>query len=137
MRRGKIILIVLVVLGAIAGIYGLWEYDRGLTDASDEKPVDRLDAVALLNAFTNDESAANAKYNGHAVQVSGLVKDASGPENGKMTVMLDTGDPLSMIVCEFDDPAMTRPVPGSQLTVKGFCAGFNLDVLLQRCVIVE
>jgi hypothetical protein len=26
---------------------------------------------------------------------------------------------------------------GSSLTVKGFCAGYNMDVQLQRCAIVE
>ncbi|MCB0790317.1 MAG: hypothetical protein H6595_13665 [Flavobacteriales bacterium] len=137
MRRTKLILLVLVALGAIAAGYGLWEYNRGLSDAGAEEPVARIEASALLQEFSADEAAANARFNGKAVQVTGIVKEVTAPAAGPTTVSLETGDPLSLVICESDDGRAAQLKAGNKVTLKGFCAGYNLDVLLQRCVIVE
>ena len=79
--------------------------------------------------------AANKRFNDKVVQVSGTVASVSAPENGKVTVLLGTGDALSSVACEFEADAAPKLSAGTAVTVKGICAGFNLDVLLQRCAV--
>lgn len=119
----------------VAAIYGWREYDRAPERAADKTAEETLAASELLKAFTTDEPAANKRFNDKVVQVTGTVASISAPENGKVTVLLDTGDALSGIACEFDAADAPKASPGERITIKGICAGFNLDVLLQRCAV--
>ena len=136
MKKRTVILAVLAVAAAVA-LYAWREYDRGLEDASDQPPAETVTAAQLLDAFVTDEVAANARFNDKVVEVTGEVKKISPPEAGKVNVTIDTGDALSAIVCEFEEAAAPKWPPGTQVRIKGICAGFNLDVLLQRCAAVE
>ena len=71
------------------------EYNRTVQGAADLEAAEKLEAAALLQAFTTDEAAANARFNEKVVEVSGKVKSSSAPENGKVSVTLETGDPLA------------------------------------------
>lgn len=136
MKKRTILLIVLVAAAA-AAFYVYREWYRGLAQADEAAPAVTLTATELFTAFANDEAAANARFNDKLIQVGGTVREVNGGVDAPLNVLLDTGDPLGAVVCEF--PAGT-PVPapnGAPITVKGFCAGYNLDVLLQRCAIVE
>lgn len=134
MKKRNLLLLVLGLLVA-AGIYGWREYNRTPEGAADKTADETITAADLLQAFTTDEPAANARFNDKVIQVSGTVASVSAPENGKVTVLLDTGDALSGIACEFDRADAPAAAPGQEITIKGICAGFNLDVLLQRCAV--
>jgi hypothetical protein len=63
------------------------------------------------------------------------VKSSEKP--APLNVLLETGDPLGAVVCEFEAGAAPTVKKDDKVAVKGYCAGYNLDVLLQRCAIVE
>ena len=134
----KRVLLVLIVGVAVAAVYfGIQEWNRGLAQAEDVKADVVITATELFTAYTSDETAANARFNDKAVQVSGTVREVSGDAGGPVNVMLETGDPLGAIVCEFAPGTVLELKKDAQVNLKGFCAGYNLDVLLQRCTIVE
>ena len=95
------------------------------------------DAVALLSEFETDENAANTRYLDKVIEVKGTVAEVSKSEDGTIKVTLDTGNPMSGVICELDNlskhPRTDFPV-GEEVTFKGNCTGMLMDVVLVRCV---
>lgn len=136
-RMKRKILIAVLVIAVVGGFIGYRLYNERTPTASEKTADVSLDAVALYTAFTEDEIAAGKLYNDKVVQVKGVVQGLEAQPNGPVNVMLETEDALGTVVCEFaaDNPPAWQK--GQSVTLKGFCAGFNLDVLLQRCAVVE
>lgn len=130
-----------LTLAAVAGGYALLEYSRGVKGADDLKVAVTVNAEQLLGEFNADEATAMAKYVGtteRAVQVTGTIRSMGPTGDGKVTVVLETGDALAGIACEFaeaDVPVDWRA--GAAVTVKGICTGLLMDVVLVRCSAVE
>ena len=136
MRNIAIIIGLVVVVGGIAAymMYNKPHQDMQAADADI-----RIESHELLSAFENDEAAANAKYLDKVVQVSGTV--ASVQREGEVIkVILETGNPMSTIICELDpltEHKRTDFQPGEQVTFKGLCTGMLMDVVMARCVEVS
>lgn len=132
----------LLLLAAIAVVFGAFigyrVYNEKPPGAGEKKADVTLTAEDLFQAFTADEVAAGKQYNDKVVQVSGTIRDIAIDPNGPTNVHLETSDQLAAVVCEFTPGAVPAGwKKGDKAMVKGFCAGFNMDVLLQRCSIVE
>jgi hypothetical protein len=137
MKKWIYLILALAVIGAGVGYY-LYN-----------KPVQKLDSVTadatisapdLVAAFETDEAAANALYLDKVVQVSGKVASATKDESGDVKLTLETGSPLSGVMCELDMSASTARADfqtGEEVTFKGSCTGFLSDVVLVRCVEVK
>ncbi len=129
-----------LTLAAVAGGYVALEYGRGVNRADDLDVAATVSAEQLLDDFTADEASATATYVGtveQAVQVSGTIRSMGPTGDGKVTVVLETGDALAGIACEFaeaDVPVDWRA--GAAVTVKGICTGVLIDVVLVRCTAV-
>lgn len=136
----KIVIGILVAIAVIGAGYGWSEYNRGKATA-DEMPIkERVSAEDLFLAFSADEAAANARFVGtteQVIQVKGVIRSIDPEDNLRTNVVLETGDALAGVVCEFDnkdlDPNWS---PGATATLNGFCSGLLLDVVLVRCVSV-
>jgi len=136
MRRAFLIVIAFVALGA--GWYGWTEYNRTAEDTAALEAAETIEPAALLQAFTADENAANTRFNGKVLEVHGEVRSVSTPENGLVDVVLETGDPLAGVVCQFAQADLpNNPATGAHVRVKGLCTGLLMDVVLQRCALVE
>jgi gas vesicle protein len=135
----KTILIGVLVLGAIGAITAYLVYNKPHKNMEKAAADIALEAETLFTAYKTDEQAADAQYLDKVVQVSGTVKGVS-QEGGKTSVTLDSGDQMSGVVCELDEltkhPRTDFQV-GEQVTFKGMCTGFLLDVVLVRCVEVQ
>ncbi|MCB9333526.1 MAG: hypothetical protein H6574_20900 [Lewinellaceae bacterium] len=135
----KKILLFLVVAGVLGAGIGYYMFNKKVPSMASEKSEVAIDAAQLYQEFETDEAAASAKYVGKIVAVSGAVLESSTLEDGTPKVLLDTGSDFG-VSCEFDPNtkhAKTTFAPGEKLTLKGECAGINLDVQLARCVVVE
>lgn len=137
----KKLLLFLLVAVAIGGGIGYYLYNKAPEGVSNKKADHIVTSQILLADFQNDESAANAKYLGKVVQVEGAIQEIIPGEDLKMQVILDTGDMMSGISCmlEEDHTAfLARKLKkGDTVTIKGFCSGVIMDVVLERCVIVD
>ena len=125
-----------VAIGAALGV-GRYMYNEKPTQASEKAADVESTAATLFTAFSSDETAAGKLYNDKVVQVAGTIREISKETNGPTNILLETGDPLGAVVCEFTADQAPEWKKGMNVTVKGFCAGFNMDVLLQRCSAVE
>jgi tRNA_anti-like len=133
----KKILLFLVFLGLVGGgtAYYLWNKPHeNMTAASAAMTVSAADLYAAFNA---DEMAATTKYGAdQTIAVQGVVKETSKGDDGTIKVLLDTGSDFG-VLCELDPlskHARTEFNPGENVTLKGKCAGINLDVQMVRCV---
>ncbi len=135
----KKIVLFLVVAGVIGGGVGYYLFNKKVPSMATEKSELAVDASQLFAEFNNDEAAATAKYVGKIVTVSGKVREASQMDDGTPKVLLETGSDFG-VSCEFDPNtkhAKTTFQPGETVTLKGECAGLNLDVQVARCVVVK
>jgi hypothetical protein len=69
--------------------------------------------------------------------VSGKVA-GTAVEEGKTKVQLETGNPMSMIICELEDGREAGSVKaGDEIKIKGMCSGYLSDVILVQASLVK
>lgn len=138
MKTRSILLLLALIVAAGAVLYGLKEYGRGHKDTAGLAAVHSISAADLLAAFQRDEAAATTKYVGGAeqvIEVAGAIREVERPSAGIVNVILDTGDDMSGVVCEFTDGTVPAHwTPGTEVKLKGICTGMLLDIVLVRCV---
>lgn len=125
-----------VGLGLIAAAIGFALWNKPHENMATSKAAATIQASDLFKEYNADENAANAKYLGKTIAVTGKVKETSKTAGAPVKVSLDTGDEFA-VICELDalsqHPRTDFPV-GETVTFKGKCDGLNLDVQLSRCV---
>lgn len=96
-----------------------------------------ITAPLLLQAFENNEDSANLKFGDKIIMVTGTVSTVAQDSTG-YSVYLKDKDAVSGIMCRFDrtafNPAMASV--GSEVSIKGLCSGYLMDVVLDRCSIM-
>ena len=128
-----------LILGMLVAI-AAWKYAFKKSELSmaSRKTDITIEASLLLQAFESNEDSANVRYLDKILQVSGTVESVLEDSLG-YSVYLKEKDALSGIMCSFDksafDPALVKN--GSQVTVKGLCTGYLLDVVLNKCSVVS
>lgn len=141
MERKHLIVITAVVVLLVGAIYGYLEFNRGVAGTASMPVQEKVTAGELLADFQTDEAAANQRYVGmteQVVQVSGTIRSMEPLGTGVTNVVLETGDDLAGIVCEFQDEEVpTDWRSGADVSIKGICTGLLMDVVLVRCVAVE
>jgi len=130
--------ILLVVLGLVVVVVGCWLYiNRNVASLKNQKPDVEVSAQKLLEDYTADEKTANETYLGKVVQVSGKVTTIA-EEEGKKKVNLDTGNPISAIICEVESGKDIGSIKaGDEVKMKGLCSGYLSDVILVQANVVK
>jgi hypothetical protein len=138
MRRALIILLLLAIAGGGIAYY-LW--NKAPESAANKKADYTVTPGELLQAFQADEEAANAKYLGKVLEVKGTIAEIIPGEDLEMQVILDTGDIMSRVSCVMEEDYQTfltrKLKAGDTVTLKGFCTGMAMDIVLDRCVVVS
>ncbi|MEO6759836.1 MAG: hypothetical protein ABIO24_10320 [Saprospiraceae bacterium] len=135
MKKALLFLLLIGVAGVAIGYY---QWNKPKENMSTSKAEETVDAGQLLTEYNANEDAANAKYLGKTIAVSGKVKETT-QEDGTVKVMLETGQDFG-VYCTLDSLAQhprTDFPAGETVTLKGKCDGLNLDVQLSRCVEVK
>ena len=147
MSRKKIIWTIVLLILAGGSWYGYKEYTRTYKDLIHVNADIKISVTDIIREFETNDSAANKKYPGKIVELSGNVKDIVKDESGFFTVVLGDTASLSSVRCSIDTSHQqdaARLIIGSSAIVRGACTGFNKDemglgsdVILNRCVIIE
>ena len=139
-KRNKILLILISILLVVGVVYLFKEYTRAPADLSVINPIEKLKAAQLMNAFENDEKMSNEKYSGKVVEVTGVISSIYNEADTLVRVLLETGNLIHQINCTLassEIPRSKKYKNNQVITIKGFCAGYLMDVELNRCVIVN
>ena len=135
----KYYVLALIVFLTLIGIGGLWQYNKPSRNLAAETADLTITAPELYNQYSENETQANQQYLGKVVQVRGTLQTVNRGENGSLNLILDAGSEMGGVICEI--PAGNVPEglnlqTGKELTLKGQCTGFLMDVVLVKCVIL-
>jgi hypothetical protein len=101
-----------------------------------------VDAATLIAAYESNEVAADMKYKGKVLQVSGKVGDIKKDILDNIYVTLGTGKQfeLRQVQAFFDDADAGRAATlskGQRITVIGQCDGLMMNVVVKDSTFVE
>ena len=110
--------------------------DESTKITSDTKPSLKVSAVKLYNDYNANEIAADEKYKGKIIEVTGVVRDIGNDimDNAYITLVGDQyfGD----IQCYFNEKSVVASLSkGKRITVMGSCSGLMMNVHLNDCII--
>jgi hypothetical protein len=124
-----------VVLFAIAGIlYALIEFNKKHIDTSKAKPDFVVTAVTLQKEFEDNEKTASARYINKILEVSGTIASVTAADSSHTNLSLKTGSDMSSVICTFPSNSSVKEYKtGDNITIRGECSGYLMDVLLNNC----
>ena len=126
-----------VLFIAVAGILaGLYFYNLKHTDMSKAKPDFVLTSSAVQKEFEENETTSSAKYINKILEITGSIISVSTGKDNSATVSLKTDNDMSSVSCTF--PAVSDPSafkPGDNITLRGQCSGFLIDVQMFKCAL--
>lgn len=141
--KKPILLIVALLLVSGIGI-GLYMWNKPKRTAEDEKPVETISATQLYNAFVADEAASNARFLNKTIQVSGTVESVSTDGKGDLVINFATNaDDGGIVSATFSETKAAKPEPGTEVVLKGICAGYIAgdllggEVQLSQCAMAQ
>lgn len=139
MKKYKVVIIVLVVLGIIGALVGKYYFDKKPEGLGDKKPDFTMSCDSIFNEFVTNKDVANKKYLGKTVLLDGVVESVE-KDSTNVSVIFKTSGGQGNVVCRMDSTdAMKVNVNGGQkLQLKGECTMYEDDLLIElsfnRCV---
>jgi hypothetical protein len=130
----KIALFTVLFIAIVAVVIGLHEFNLKHPDTSRVKPVYVVTATALEKEFETNEAVASSKYINKIIEVSGTIASVTHADSSHINISLKTGSDISSVICTFaagGDHA--KMGPGEEITLRGECSGYLMDVLLNNC----
>lgn len=140
-KRSLLLLSILIVI-AIGGfvVYKIW--NKPFKDPLQGDAI-KVTSTQLFSDFSTDEAAAQKKYvpekmGDKKVEVSGEITGIGINEDGETFYTLKTSDDMFSVKCIMDKgKEVTSAKVGDTITVRGFCDGYNMDVIVNRCKAVK
>jgi hypothetical protein len=134
----KVALFFVTFIALSAILAALYFYNLKITDMAKAKPDFIVTASSLEKAFEDDETKASVTYINKILEVSGKIASVKPAENSVVNISLVTESVLSSVICTFPavkDPSIFRV--GDEITLRGECSGFLMDVLLNNCALIS
>jgi hypothetical protein len=134
----KVVLFVITFIALSGILAALYLYNLKHTDMAKAKPDFIITATLLQKEFEDDEAAASSKYINKILEVTGTIASIKPAGKQIISISLNTASDLSSIICTFEainDPSRLRN--GDEITLRGECSGFLMDVLLNNCALIE
>lgn len=141
----RIIVIVILIIIVAGGLYAWKEYNRENPDLKETKTDFTSDAKALIAEFEKDKSAADQKYIGKTIEVTGTIKNIAIETNPAVFALGDD-EVMSTVQCSMDSAYAhdySALKDGHTVTMRGICTGsqsdelLGTDIKLNRCVLLN
>ncbi len=103
-----------------------------------EQAAYEIGANDLFSSFETDENAANEKYIGKVIEVSGEVLSIEQTANGQLEVLLMVENPMGGVRCVFEtaqQQVISELKTGQTVSIKGKCSGMLMEVVLDNCAL--
>ena len=127
-----------IVLAIFFGALTIWNAPKASVKS---KPADfTLSATELFQEYSENQSVANKKFINQIMEVNGSIFEISEDQQGATVFLLTTGEKEAGVLCTME-LGETNKVKGKKIgdniTVKGHCTGMLMEVVLNRCTLVE
>lgn len=138
MNKKKLILFTIPIFILILGFIGYSIWNKPFTDPMKGNAL-KVSATQLFNDFSTNEIVAQQKYvpkspGDMVLEITGEIKEKGKNIDGQTYYTLKTNDEMFGVKCMMDDSHdVVNAIAGKNITVRGFCDGYNLDVIISRC----
>ncbi|MFZ7115195.1 MAG: OB-fold protein [Bacteroidota bacterium] len=135
----KKIFLALGIIALAGAAYGFYLFKKPHQSIMNEKPDYSMISSEIISEFETNEDAANKKFNGKVIEVTGVISEKTKDEQGKLNITLQGAD-IAGIGCVFEKAAQPKAAAlaeGQEVKIKGVCTGILMDVVLVDCVVVE
>jgi len=89
---------------------------------------------------SENQDVANKKFINQVMEVNGSIFEISQDQQGATVFLLTTGEKEAGVLCTME-LGETKKIQGKKvgdnITVKGHCTGMLMEVVLNRCTLVE
>ena len=126
------ILYIILILGAIGFGIGYYLFNKKVPGLENVTADFELSADQLFDAFDQDESAALAKYEGKVIAVKGKASRIKATDSTTNITLYAENAMAGGINCSFNS-VVHEIKKGDNVTIKGRCQGFLMDVVLNNC----
>ena len=136
----KKIIIGLLFVVLIGGFVAYTMYNKPHADMSNIKVDASMSASELFKMYESDESAADGKYLGKIIQITGEVNNINLDNERVESLTLETGDMLTGVTCLLDEVNSNHRQDfkmGEKITLNCVCTGKLMDIELNRCVEIK
>ena len=118
------------------------EGGEGSIAATDDGKTTTINAFQLVDDYKNNEVAADERYKGKVLEVSGSIESIGKDLMDTMYVSFGGGGKFELrrVQCFFDDSEtdkLAKLSKGQWITIKGRCDGLMGNVLLKECAICK
>jgi hypothetical protein len=134
----KVALFFISFIALAAILAALYMFNLKNTDMAKARPDYIITATDLQREFEVDEASASKKYINKVLEVKGIIASSKSTGKNALTISLTTGNELSLVSCAC--PAISDTsgfLPGKEITLRGSCSGFLLDVQLNNCAVIN
>ncbi|MEN9686646.1 MAG: hypothetical protein RLZZ28_2432 [Bacteroidota bacterium] len=124
--------LILLVISIIGGTYLFREFNRRNLPVSAQTPLYRVSSNVLIAAFSEHGEAANKKYLGNIIEVTGNLKAINKDDKGNYTIVLGDTAQTASIRCSMSSdkqPEYSKKMIGNPVTIIGVCTGYLPDEL--------
>lgn len=126
-----------VLIAVVAGVSGGKSSSFSSTDKKTPGAIE-INAAQLYQEYNSNQVAADAKYKGKILSVSGTVNDIGDIIDAPYVILGTQQIPLG-IQCMFskqDEPLLAQISKGQSLRIQGKCDGLSIvSVILSNCLI--
>ena len=142
MKPSYKISLILIVLAVVVGAGAYWYvFLKPHRNMENKKPEFKLSSTQLLQDFTKDETAANARYSGKVIEVSGEVVAVQTGERGAAIILEDelfgVSAYLDSSFVAANQQLTNKTTVGEPITIRGKCDGMLNDVVISRAIIIQ
>jgi len=135
--KAKTIILILLALGLGGATIAYLQYNKPHRDAAKEKAAHEVTAHQLFAAFSNNEAEAMAEFGNKTIQVTGEIMEVTTLPDETIQVVFNVDDPIFGVKANFQKSTTATFEEGKTITIKGICSGFNADVEMTGCVVVQ
>lgn len=131
------VLLLITVVGFL--LYGLHLYNKKPIHTKKVNFEFNISAKNITNEYSSNEKAANKKYVNKVIKVSGTIAEINF-QNGNSIIVLKNSNNKVKIICNMlpeENIKVIKFKKGDIVNIKGFCTGFLLDVMVERCILVN
>jgi hypothetical protein len=135
------IILILAVIVVGAGV-GLKMYFKPHADISKMEAQYKITANKLIDKFQSYEEGATKEYSEKVLEISGKLVAKNKLPNGTNLLVLE--DEMQGISCQLDSawssanqPVIEALTTGGQVTVKGVCKGYLMEIKVSPAVVVK
>lgn len=141
-RKKNIILFITILL--ITGIAaGYYLYNKGPVNIK-KAAAQKTTASELYSAFISDSAAAQRRYSGKILSVTGIVSQVNYNQQDLPVILLQTNNGEGFINCTLEEKTSAAIKEKQSIQIKGVCSGLGQadelpglqpDLYLERCIV--